>query len=262
MRYQIQEMLRIEKIFEEAGIQDELDAYNPLVPDGTQLQGDDADRVRGRGRADRGARAPRSASSIACGWRSRACRGCTRSPTRICRAKPRPRRRPCISCASSSTPAMVSALRDGAGLAIGVDHPRYEAVHSRARSGDARGARRRSRLGELRPSLGGDLRARWTTLRATRFGLSRSGAPSRSSRFPDGAAQVSRSIVHTRNSSGAPSRCGRVSRRTSDIPHFAMTRPDAGFRTRCIALSTSTSRRENASAMMARAAAVAYPLPQ
>jgi hypothetical protein len=35
IRYQIQEMLRIERIFEEAGIQDELDAYNPLIPDGT-----------------------------------------------------------------------------------------------------------------------------------------------------------------------------------------------------------------------------------
>ena len=35
MRYQIQEMLRSERTFEEAGIQDELDAYNPLVPDGT-----------------------------------------------------------------------------------------------------------------------------------------------------------------------------------------------------------------------------------
>jgi hypothetical protein len=34
IRYQIQEMLRIEKTFEDAGIQDELDAYNPLVPDG------------------------------------------------------------------------------------------------------------------------------------------------------------------------------------------------------------------------------------
>ena len=34
MRYQIQEMLRVEKIFEEEGIQDELSAYNPLVPDG------------------------------------------------------------------------------------------------------------------------------------------------------------------------------------------------------------------------------------
>jgi hypothetical protein len=34
MRYQIQEMLRIEKIFEEEGIQAEIDAYAPLVPDG------------------------------------------------------------------------------------------------------------------------------------------------------------------------------------------------------------------------------------
>lgn len=34
IRYQIQEMLRIEKVFEADGIQEELDAYNPLVPDG------------------------------------------------------------------------------------------------------------------------------------------------------------------------------------------------------------------------------------
>ena len=34
MQYQIQEMLRIEKIFEAAGIQEEIDAYNPLIPDG------------------------------------------------------------------------------------------------------------------------------------------------------------------------------------------------------------------------------------
>jgi hypothetical protein len=35
MRYQIQEMLRIEKIFEEEGIQAEIDAYAPLVPEGS-----------------------------------------------------------------------------------------------------------------------------------------------------------------------------------------------------------------------------------
>jgi hypothetical protein len=34
IRYQVQEMLRIERIFEEQGIQGELDAYNPLIPDG------------------------------------------------------------------------------------------------------------------------------------------------------------------------------------------------------------------------------------
>ena len=35
VRYQIQEMLRIERTFEESGIADELDAYSPLVPDGS-----------------------------------------------------------------------------------------------------------------------------------------------------------------------------------------------------------------------------------
>ena len=35
MQYQIQEMLRIEKIFEADGINEELEAYNPLIPDGT-----------------------------------------------------------------------------------------------------------------------------------------------------------------------------------------------------------------------------------
>ncbi|MES9986627.1 MAG: DUF3501 family protein [Candidatus Thiodiazotropha endolucinida] len=34
MQYQVQEMLRIERIFEQQGIQDELDVYNPLIPDG------------------------------------------------------------------------------------------------------------------------------------------------------------------------------------------------------------------------------------
>jgi hypothetical protein len=34
MRYQVQEMLRIEKIFEAEAIQEELDTYNPLIPDG------------------------------------------------------------------------------------------------------------------------------------------------------------------------------------------------------------------------------------
>lgn len=38
LRYQIQEMLRIEKTFEDAGIQDELDVYNPLVPDGSNFK--------------------------------------------------------------------------------------------------------------------------------------------------------------------------------------------------------------------------------
>ncbi|HEX2797886.1 MAG TPA: DUF3501 family protein, partial [Immundisolibacter sp.] len=38
VQYQIQEMLRIERVFEARGIQDELDAYNPLIPDGQNLK--------------------------------------------------------------------------------------------------------------------------------------------------------------------------------------------------------------------------------
>ena len=54
VRYQVQEMLRIERIFEEDGIQHELDAYNPLIPDGGNwkatmlLEYPDADERRRR----------------------------------------------------------------------------------------------------------------------------------------------------------------------------------------------------------------------
>lgn len=38
IQYQIQEMLRVERIFETDGIREELDAYNPLIPDGRNLK--------------------------------------------------------------------------------------------------------------------------------------------------------------------------------------------------------------------------------
>ena len=38
VQYQIQEMLRVEKIFVGSAIQEELDAYNPLIPDGDNLK--------------------------------------------------------------------------------------------------------------------------------------------------------------------------------------------------------------------------------
>jgi len=38
IQYQIQEMLRIEKIFESDGIEEELETYNPLIPDGSNLK--------------------------------------------------------------------------------------------------------------------------------------------------------------------------------------------------------------------------------
>jgi hypothetical protein len=38
VQYQVQEMLRVERIFEPAGIEEELAAYNPLIPDGSNLK--------------------------------------------------------------------------------------------------------------------------------------------------------------------------------------------------------------------------------
>jgi len=38
VQYQVQEMLRAERIFEAEAIQEELDSYNPLIPDGTNLK--------------------------------------------------------------------------------------------------------------------------------------------------------------------------------------------------------------------------------
>lgn len=52
IQYQIQEMLRIEKVFDANGINDELEAYNPLIPDGSNwkatfmLEYPDADQRR------------------------------------------------------------------------------------------------------------------------------------------------------------------------------------------------------------------------
>ena len=45
IQYQVQEMLRVERIFEADGIQDELEAYNPLIPGWQQLESDVSDRI-------------------------------------------------------------------------------------------------------------------------------------------------------------------------------------------------------------------------
>ena len=100
IRYQIQEMLRIEKMFEEAGIQDELDAYNPLVPDGSNLKAtmlieyEDVADAQGGARALEGIERRRlGAGRGFAGLRDR-----RRGPRR---ARTTRRRPPCISCASS-----------------------------------------------------------------------------------------------------------------------------------------------------------------
>ena len=126
VRYQIQEMLRIEKVFEEAGIQDELDAYNPLVPDGTNLKAtmlieyeDPDERVTALARLTGIER--RVWVEVAGERRVHAIAD-----------EDLPRETETKTAAVhflrfELDPEMVSALRRGAGLAIGVDHPQYQA---------------------------------------------------------------------------------------------------------------------------------------
>ena len=72
MQYQVQEMLRAERIFEPEGIAEELAAYNPLIPDGSNWKVTLLHRVPGRrGAAARSWRSSR-ASRTAAGCRSAA----------------------------------------------------------------------------------------------------------------------------------------------------------------------------------------------
>jgi len=124
IRYQIQEMLRIEKTFEERGIQDELDAYVPLVPDGTNLKAtmmiEYADPVirkvelmRLRGVENRV---------------YMEVDGC--APVYAVADEDLPRENEEKTSAVHFSrfefePAMIAAFRQGAAVALGVDHPNY-----------------------------------------------------------------------------------------------------------------------------------------
>jgi hypothetical protein len=127
VRYQIQEMLRIEKTFDEDGIQDELDAYNPLVPEGSNLKAtmmieyDDAD-VRKRELARLMGVEDRVYLQVD-GF------------DRVYAIADEDLERENEEKTSSVhflrfefAPAMISALKSGSALAVGIDHANY-AVH-------------------------------------------------------------------------------------------------------------------------------------
>ena len=127
IRYQVQEMLRIEKIFEEAGIQDELDAYNPLVPDGRNWKAtllveyeDVEERKRALARLK--------------GVEDRVWVQVDGQPRVHAIADEDLERENADKTSSvhfvrfELTPPMIAALKGGAALAIGVDHPEYAAT--------------------------------------------------------------------------------------------------------------------------------------
>jgi hypothetical protein len=127
MRYQIQEMLRAERIFEQDAIQDELDAYNPLVPDGSNwkatmmIQFPDADE-RGRALARLIGIEDRVWVQV---------EGCPR----VYAVADEDLERETEDKTSSVhflrfelDPAMKKALSSGANVRMGVDHPNYQAT--------------------------------------------------------------------------------------------------------------------------------------
>jgi hypothetical protein len=124
VQYQVQEMLRAERIFEPEGIADELGAYNPLIPDGHNWKAtlliefpDPHERARQltqlKGVEDR------------CWVQVEGC-------DRVFAIADEDLERENDEKTSSVhflrfelTPAMVAGLKAGAGLAVGVDHERY-----------------------------------------------------------------------------------------------------------------------------------------
>jgi len=126
IRYQIQEMLRIEKMFEESGIQQELEAYNPLVPDGSNLKAtllveyEDAD-------ARRDALAQLRGIEDAV-W----VRVAGFSPVRAIADEDLDRENDAKTSAVhfvrfELTPPMIAAFKSGTTVSMGVDHPNYRA---------------------------------------------------------------------------------------------------------------------------------------
>ncbi len=127
IRYQVQEMLRIERIFEEEGIQEELAAYNPLVPDGRNLKATMMIEY-----PDPDERARRLAELI--GIEDRVWIQVDQHDQVWAVADEDLERENEQKTSAvhflrfELDEAMVQALKKGAGLAIGVDHPRYAAA--------------------------------------------------------------------------------------------------------------------------------------
>ena len=127
IRYQVQEMLRVERIFEEEGILDELGAYNPLVPDGRNWKATMLLEY-----PDENERRTRLAQLIGIEdkvWVQVA------GSDRVFAIADEDLERENEQKTSSVhflrfelTSPMISALRSGALLAVGVDHPNYSAT--------------------------------------------------------------------------------------------------------------------------------------
>ena len=125
IQYQIQEMLRIERIFESAGIQEELDSYNPLIPGGSNLKATMLIEYE-----DVGERKQALAKLIGVEdkvWMQVA----GHAPVQAIADEDLDRENAEKTSAVhflrfEFTPAMIADAKQGAALAIGIDHPNYQ----------------------------------------------------------------------------------------------------------------------------------------
>lgn len=124
MHYQIQEMLRAERIFEASGIQEELDAYNPLIPDGTNWKAtfmiEFPDAVERKTRLGELVGIDRHIWAQVADF------------ARITPIADEDLERETEEKTSSVhflrfelTPEMIAAVKQGAAISVGIDHPRY-----------------------------------------------------------------------------------------------------------------------------------------
>jgi hypothetical protein len=122
MKYQVQEMLRVERIFEAAAIAEEIEAYNPLIPDGTNWKATlmiEYDDVAER----------RLALGRMIGVEQRVwIRIGDHAPVHPIANEDLPRNTDEKTAAVhflrfELTPPLIAAVKSGARLAIGVDHP-------------------------------------------------------------------------------------------------------------------------------------------
>ena len=124
MQYQIQEMLRVERIFEAEGIQEELDAYNPLIPDGSNWKATFMIEVPEE-------QERRSALARLVGIEDRVwVRVGANEPIYAIADEDMERTTADKTSAVhfmrfELTPAMVKDAKQGAAIAIGIDHPEY-----------------------------------------------------------------------------------------------------------------------------------------
>lgn len=126
IRYQVQEMLRVEKIFEEDGIRHELESYVPLVPDGSNLKATMQIEY-----ADENQRKEMLAKLKGVEDRVWVCIAGFAPAFAIADEDMERENEEKTSAVHflrfEFTPEMIAAARQGAAISAGVDHPHYQA---------------------------------------------------------------------------------------------------------------------------------------